>query len=216
MNQKEEIGKLEDELTKKEVALKQLKTKLNEKYGDTVQAIDEAKMKMTSLRTNKQDMLMQKVKIFSDKPTRYISYNESRRINSDIASRIRQIEGETEQNIFSKSTEYIWREIYHEIIRKSPEIKMLDKKIEDIEERLWKNVPEGYLELEKNIDDITRRVSWLEQRIVKLSDIGYFRQWAKQRKEMEMDKITQIEEEKALEKFKAYFNKEYLPKITED
>ena len=49
MNQKEEIGKLERELEGKKGELKQLKVKLEEKYGSTIQAISITEKKKSKL-----------------------------------------------------------------------------------------------------------------------------------------------------------------------
>lgn len=215
MNQKEEIGKIEKELEEKEIKLKQLKVKLEEKYGSTIQAISITEKKRSKLFNEIHSILMEKVKIFSNNPTQYID-GSSHEINSDITNKIRQIEEETGQNIFNKSTGYIWQDIYHTIIHGALRIKKLEKEINEIEEHLKKCRSEDYEELQEKIEDVTRRISWLKNRIIRISDIGYFRQWAKDIKNTENRRKEERGEEKAIEMFKTYFKKEFLPKIIED
>jgi len=215
MNQKEEIGKIEKELEEKKTEFKQLKTELDEKYSDAIQAINKARRKRSKLFNEIYSISMEKVKIFSNSPTQYID-GSSHEINSDIVKKIRQIEEETGQDIFSKSTGYIWQDIYHTIIRKVPRIKKLEKEIDKVEEQLEKCRSEGFEDLQEKIEAVNSRILWLEKRITRLSDISYFRQWAKDVKNCENRKKEEEKETRAFELFKTYFKKEFLPKIIED
>ncbi len=213
MKQAEEIEKLQAELAEKEAEITRLESELKKKHGDTLKAVDEAWTKKSKLNAEYQELIERAVEVFSDEPNTYIHHSNSHRINDDISNKIKEIEKNTGCDVFSKATDYIWSGVYHEALRETPKLKKLDGEIEKLRDFLSGGLPKGYVDLQEQITDTKQKASWLRTRISNLSDIGYFRQWAKRQKEVEGRRTRDAEQSKAVEEFKVYFKKEYLPKI---
>jgi len=220
MNQKEEIEKHEKNLKELRMKLVKAEQKFHSDYGKTKKKIAKLEAQYRSLFSERDKLALAVAGVLSDNPQKFKD-GHSHELKQEILSNAESV-GKDQWKYTRDAQSVIW-DMYNQFINYSPEVEKIDKKLDAIsrQEEMLKESKNGgsghpnYSNACKQIAELEQDIRWEEQFIEKLKDMGWFRQFSKEQKEQNIKETRREEINKNMDKFKAWFDETYMPKMKE-
>jgi hypothetical protein len=213
MNQKEEIEKHQKKIDELKLKLDKAEHIFKTKYGYVTEKIEELTARRNELWAEQDKLLTMVAKVLSDNPEQF-KHGYTNMLKKEIISRGDAV-GEDQWRYTDRDAGQVVWDKYNHFQKESPEFQKIKKELDAIwkQEDNLKAITKGYSDACEQIKELNDEIKWEKQFIEQLKNIGWFRQYSKEQKERDIKNARQSEMDKEMDKFRAWFDENYLPKM---
>lgn len=212
MNQKEEIQKQEQRLATLESNLHFIEEELKTKYSDIETRLEQIGRDCNLLYLKKEKIKKKVAEVIAITPNSYVQG-----YHTDLKKDIEEFGNKLSIRYVLYGKKYqdvVWKK-FNDVINENPESKKISELLDSLnkESNELKNKNPEYQKLKEEIHELRSTIKSVQSFIEQLNDIGYFRHHSKEMKRTKLEEEIRQDNEKKLDTFAEWFDKEYLPKM---